>query len=126
MLGISQGNSYHRNGHRSVLCYHSSTAGRRGGGSDGPVTSGDKGGWSGGGSREIERERWRQREVKGSLNLICVLHSSTGAASKTTPAGLGKPGISKESVCLNPVENSFEPDAVPESVCCSKRNSWFI
>lgn len=64
MLGFSQGNSCHGNGHRSVLCYHSSTAGGGawggvgGGGSDGLVTSGDEGGWRGEGTegeRKIER-----------------------------------------------------------------------
>lgn len=52
-------------GHRSVLCYHGSTAGKGGWcGSDGPVTSGDeRGGWrergEGGGREQRERERER-------------------------------------------------------------------
>lgn len=57
MLGVSQGNSCHGNGHQSVLCYHSSTTGGVGGGSDGPVTSGDKGGWKGEGNSERDRAR---------------------------------------------------------------------
>lgn len=47
ILGVSQGNYCYGNGHRSVLCYHSSTAGGGGEGSDGPVTSGDEGAWRG-------------------------------------------------------------------------------
>lgn len=56
MLGVSQGNSCHGNVHRSVLCYHSSTAGGGGGGSDVSVTSRDEGGGEGTErKREIER-----------------------------------------------------------------------
>lgn len=41
--------------------------------------------------------RERESEVKGSLNLICVLQSRTGTDSKMTPAGPGNPGISWDS-----------------------------
>lgn len=89
MLRVSRGNSCRGNGHRSVLCYHSSTAGRGGAyveGSDGLVTSRDEGEW-----RRVEKE------VKGSLNLSCVLHSRTGKGRKMTPAGPGNPGSPGDS-----------------------------
>lgn len=54
MLGISQGNGCHRNGHWSVLCYHSNTAGGGGGGEWWTGDLGGRGRMEEGGRMEIE------------------------------------------------------------------------